>query len=169
MDKYGQMSKWDGSMVFLSVGVILVLSLLSWFVESNDTYFLCTISVYSIMLTVTLIALWFVPLEVSVSSTFFRISFPMRRRLIPVGQIKSASVFDDKRELKIILGSRWFFGWWGRYSTANEGKLFVYASNLNQLVLVRMKDGSKYLVSCSDAKIMANCINSRLGAKITRK
>lgn len=168
MDKYGQMSKWDGSMINLSVGIILVLSLLSWLVEDYGTWFLITIAVYAIVLAITLIAMWFIPLEVSVSNTFFRINFPMRRRILAIDRIRSAKVFDDIKGLKLRLGSRRFFGWWGYYFATGEGKMYVYASNLNQLVLIEMKDGSKYLVSCSDARTMANCIESRIGAKTTR-
>ncbi|MDE6653116.1 MAG: PH domain-containing protein [Muribaculaceae bacterium] len=168
MDKYGQMSKWDGSMIILSVGVILVLSLLSWLVEDYSTYFLVIIAVYTIVLALTLTAMWFVPLEVSVSNTFFRINFPMRRRIIGIDRLRAAKVFDNKKGLRLRLGSRRFFGWWGIYMDSAEGRIYVYASNLNQLVLVEMKDGSKFLISCSDARTMANCIESRIDTKSTR-
>lgn len=166
MDKYGQMSRLDGSMVIFSVGVILGLSLLSWFVEDYATCFLVTISVYAMFLGIILTAMFFVPLEVSVSNTFFRINFPMRRRIFTIDRLKSAKVFADKKGLKLMIGSRWFFGWWGRYFDTKEGRIYVYASNFNQLVLVELKDGLKYLISCSDASAMANCINSRIGTKI---
>lgn len=164
MDKYGQMSKWDRSMTVLSIGIVVGGSFIPWIIgESNPEWFTVAIIAYAIILTVTMIAFWHIPLEVSVSNSFFRINFLLRKRVFPISDIKSAAVFNASKNFVCKEGIRNYFGWWGKYYDKSFGILYVYASNIRQLMLVEMNDGKKYIVSCSDAPIMAQCINRRIG------
>lgn len=157
------MSKWNRSMTVLSIGIVVGFSFIPWFIgDDNEIWFTIAIVGYAIVLLITLIAYWHIPLEISVSNTFFRVNFPLRKRIFPIKELKSANVYHATNDFVCKAGIRRYFGWWGKYYDRSLGILYVYASNLRQLVLVEMQDGRKYVISCSDASIMADSINKRL-------
>ncbi|MDE6113250.1 MAG: PH domain-containing protein, partial [Bacteroidales bacterium] len=51
---------------------------------------------------------------------------------------------------------------WCWYLNLERGKFFVYANRLDQLVLVKLKSGRKYVLSCENADKMADAINHYL-------
>lgn len=165
MDKYGQMSKWNRTMTVLSIGIVVGGSLIPWIIgDTNIEWFTIAIVIYSLILVLTMIAYWHIPLDISVSSTLLRVNFLLRKKVFPISDIKSATVFCAAKDFVCKAGIRGYFGWWGKYYDKSFGILYVYASNIRQLILVEMKDGKKYVISCSDAQTMARCINNRIGS-----
>ncbi len=164
MDKYGQMSKWNGSMGLLSIGILLIFSFIPWIIsEDDESWFAIAITLYAIIWMFTVIAMWHIPLEISVSNSIFRINFPLRKKSFPINELKSASVYHVSKSLVAKFGCRYYFGWWGNFYDRNIGSLYLYASNLDELVLIELNNGKKYIVSCTDAQSMVDSINKRIG------
>lgn len=169
MDKYGQMSIWNKTMMVASTIIILLISILPCIISINWTWTSYIIyALYALFILLTLIALSKVPLDVSVNDVIFRINTPLRAKITPLEAIKSITRFNDAGSLSVRLGSAGYLGWWGLYTTPALGKVNVFASNLQELVLVEFIDGKKYVVSCSNANEMTRQVKERLEALPTR-
>lgn len=57
------------------------------------------------------------------------------------------------------------FGRWGHYSDNNIGDYFAYYGKPDNTVLIKLKDGRKYVVGGSDAKALSDYINSKANKK----
>ena len=53
------------------------------------------------------------------------------------------------------------FGRWGKYRDDNIGDYFAYYGKPDNTVLIKLKDGRQYIVGGSDAKKLADYINSK--------
>lgn len=62
-------------------------------------------------------------------------------------------------------GAYGFFGFWGWYRNQELGYFFVYATKLDQLILLKLKSGRQYVLSCENAEKMADVVNHYLNLK----
>ena len=53
------------------------------------------------------------------------------------------------------------FGRWGRYNDEKIGDYFAYYGKPDNTVLIKLKDGSQYVVGGSDAKALSEYINRK--------
>ena len=83
-------------------------------------------------------------------------------KVIPLSEIESAEPYQRTMNFVRTCGSGGFLGYWGWYHNQELKHFFVYATNLNQLVLVRLRSGRKYVISCTDAPSMATEIARQL-------
>lgn len=169
MDKYGQMSIWNKTMMIASIIIILLFSGLLCMIGIQRTWTSYIIyTLYGLFIFITVIALSKVPLDVSVSDTIFRINTPLRAKIIPLERIKSARQVPDDYQISLRFGSTGYFGWWGLFKSPEDGTVIVFASNLEELMLVEFVSGKKYIVSCSNAKEMSRQVEERIEALPTR-
>lgn len=109
-------------------------------------------------------ALLFTPLDVYADDNEVRIRRPLKTKTISMDEIESAEPYQvSKRPGKKAFRSSPVkaFGHWGQYHDDNIGDYFAYYGNPEQTVLIKLKNGKKYVVGGSDAKSMADYINSK--------
>lgn len=111
-------------------------------------------------------ALCFVPLDVSADDDEVRIRRPLKTKRIKMSEIESAEPYKvskspNKKAFKTFPVRT--FGHWGQYSDDNIGDYFAYYGRPDNTVLIKLKDGRKYVVGGSDAKELADYINSKAG------
>ena len=109
-------------------------------------------------------ALCFTPLDVSADDDYVSIRRPFKTRRIKMSEIASAEPYDVQKNAK---GKAFksmpvrTFGRWGHYSDDNIGDYFAYYGKPDNTVLITLKNGQKYVVGGTDAKAMADYINSK--------
>ena len=109
-------------------------------------------------------ALCFVPLDVYADDDEVRIRRPLKTKRIRMSDIAYAQPYNVvKKPNKKAFGSAPIksFGRWGRYSDDNIGDYFAYYGKPENTVLIKLKDGSQYVVGGSDAKALSDYINSK--------
>ena len=111
-----------------------------------------------------LFALCFTPLDVTADDDEVRIRRPFKTRRIKMSEIESAEPYQVSKNAK----GKTFksmpvrtFGRWGHYNDEKIGDYFAYYGKPDNTVLITLKDGRKYVVGGTDAKALADYIDSR--------
>lgn len=109
-------------------------------------------------------ALCYVPMDVYADDDEVRIRRPFKTRRIRMDEIESAEPYQVAKNP----GKKAFrsapvktFGRWGHYHDDKIGDYFAYYGKPDNTVLIKLKDGRKYVVGGTDAKEMADYINSK--------
>lgn len=109
-------------------------------------------------------ALCFTPLDVSADDDYVSIRRPFKTRKIKMSEIESAEPYQVAKKPS---GKAFksmpvrTFGRWGHYHDDKIGDYFAYYGKPDNTVLIKLKDGRKYVVGGTDAKAMADYINSK--------
>lgn len=112
-----------------------------------------------LMAQTIVLSLYYCPMFISVNPTRLTIGRLVVDKHIPVADIESATPYQRTMNFVRTCGSRGFMGFWGWYRNQELRRFFVYGGNLDRLVLITLKSGRKYVVSCTDAATMADKIN----------
>lgn len=110
-------------------------------------------------------ALCFTPLDVYADDDEVRIRRPFKTKRIKMNEIESVVPYDaaNASGKKAVAGMPVrTFGTWGKYKDDKIGNYFAYYGKPDNTVLITLKNGQKYVVGGSDAKAMADYINSKL-------
>lgn len=110
-------------------------------------------------------ALCFTPIDVNVDDNEVKIRRPLKSRRIKMSEIQSAEPYQvpQKPNGKAFRSMPVrTFGHWGHYHDDNIGDYFAYYGKPENTVLITLKDGRKYVVGGSDAKALADAINSKI-------
>ena len=109
-------------------------------------------------------ALCFTPMYVDADDNYVRIRRPFKTRNIRMDEIESAEPYQvsPKASKKAFRSSPIrAFGKWGHYKDDKIGEYFAYYGKPDNTVLIKLKNGQKYVVGGTDAKAMADYINSK--------
>lgn len=106
--------------------------------------------------------LFYMPLSVSVDNSELNVHRALRRKRIPLKDIKSVMLCPPTMAERRICGSGGFFGYWGWFKEPSIGKYFAYYGKASDCFLVELKDGKKYLIGCSSPSEVVSYITSRL-------
>ena len=172
-------SDYGGSVVFWILLIILVFCCFCWWTPSYD--YTGVDAAYNnsgwgwgwtwgwiilgILFLWWIFALCFTPLDIDADDEEVRIRRPLKTRRIKMSEIESAEPYEVSKNP----GKKAFrtmpvrtFGHWGHYHDNNIGDYFAYYGKPDQTVLIKLKNGKKYVVGGSDAKAMADYINSKV-------
>ncbi|MCH5241185.1 MAG: hypothetical protein J1F67_02000 [Muribaculaceae bacterium] len=108
--------------------------------------------------------LFYTPIDVYADDDEVRIRRPLKSRRIKMSEIASAEPYQvSKNPNKKAFGSSPIksFGRWGKYNDEKIGDYFAYYGKPDNTVLIKLKDGRQYVVGGSDAKALAEYINSK--------
>ena len=61
-----------------------------------------------------------------------------------------------------LCGSGGFFGYWGYFTDIMIGNYFGYYGDRDQCILIRLKNGRQYVISCEDPEEMIVSISAHL-------
>lgn len=109
-------------------------------------------------------ALCFTPTDVYADDDYVRIRRPFKTRKIRMDEIESAEPYKVSKNPrgKFLKSSPKTFGHWGHYNDDNIGDYFAYYGKPDHTVLIKLKNGKKYVVGGSDSKQMSDYINSKI-------
>lgn len=87
---------------------------------------------------------------------------PFRSSKIPVKDIESVELFQPTMGAIRIFASGGFMGYWGYFREGDIGKYYAFYGRSSDCFLIRLKDGSKYLLGCQNPDTMLTYIHSHL-------
>lgn len=154
-----QKTYWSKTSIVVTVLVGALMAGVIYFVESVSIIISILLLLLLIVMCVT--ALMFMPVEVRLNDKTLTVMFPARYKDFPRSEIVEAVPFTDAKRMWRLCGSGAFFGWWGWFSAKGVGKFMMYASNLDHLLLIQLRNDKKYVFSCEEEE----CIISALKGK----
>ena len=116
----------------------------------------------AVLVIFSFVALFFMPLSLSVDEEALNINTSLRVKSIPLKEITSISLCPPTMSERRIFGSGGMYGYWGWFSEPSIGKYMAYYGKASDCFLVRRKDGKQYMLSCKDPLGMMEYINSKL-------
>lgn len=106
-------------------------------------------------------ALWYTPMYVVASPEYVDIKRPLHTKRIPLSDIKSVELVDPTSD-RGTATSRGFFGYWGKGKDAKNGSYEAYVGKHDERYLITLKDGSRVMVSSTNAPQIVEYINGQL-------
>lgn len=159
MVTYRQSCKWSRFTWIMTLLVIGFIGLLGCLNSPRSCDEWMHFTVRTLLLVLVLCAVYYCPLFMEVNHHYFYIVRLLRKKAIPLEEIAVAIPFDLKNKRPVrICGAGGFFGFWGWYYASGIGRLFLYATRLDNLLLIQLQSGRKYVVSCEDPAKMARFI-----------
>lgn len=135
---------------------ILALMVITW--GDGDEFYILS----AVFIGLILSGLYFYPTEIEATSDAVVIKRVLRPKTIPCSAISSVSRCWPSAGGLRLLGSGGFMGYWGYFNDITIGTFFGYYGNRNQCILLKLKDGKQYVISCLDPDAMITEINRNL-------
>lgn len=162
MNNYRQPSTWSCYCITYSIVVIAVMIALTFITSPNKSMALLIDVFGTWIYLLFLVGLYYCPKYVETNRFQVIIGRLFFKKTIRIQDVESARPYQITMSFSNWLGSYGFFGYWGWYRNQELGKFFVSATNLKQLIVIRLKNGRTYVLSCLDAESMARQINMLL-------
>lgn len=107
-------------------------------------------------------SLFYSPLSIESTDDSLIIHRCLKSERIPVSSISDVErCYPSSGGLR-LLGSGGFMGYWGYFSDIMIGTYFGYFGDRNQCILVKLKDGKQYVISCEEPDRMLDHISASL-------
>lgn len=86
----------------------------------------------------------------------------IRKRKIPMCDVESVERYRPTMGAVRIVASGGFMGYWGLFRDGGVGKYYAFYGKASNCFLVRMKNGSKFVLGCDDPDAMVGYIRSHI-------
>ena len=126
---------------------------------SDEPSFFTLLVVYLVLF---ITALFFGPLYIKADSSHIVLGSIVRRKKIAMRDVESVERFQPIMGAVRILGSGGFMGYWGLFSEGDIGRYYAFYGKSSDCILVRMKNGDKYVLGCNQPDKMADFIKSQI-------
>ncbi len=117
-------------------------------------------SLLFIYLILIVCALFYGALYIKADSDCIIMGSLLRQRKIPVSGIESIELFQPTMGAIRIFGSGGFMGYWGLFKEGDIGRYYAFYGKASDCFLIRMTNGTRYVLGCSHPEAMLNHINS---------
>ncbi|MDE5649511.1 MAG: PH domain-containing protein [Duncaniella sp.] len=153
-----KISAYSLILTLLSLGIMV--AVLIYEIRMDEKWLaICWGSLVGIIL---LLALFYMPMSVSVDDKTLNINRSLRIKSIPLSDIASVKLCAPTMGAKRVCGSGGWFGYWGWFSERDLGKYFAYYGRSSDCFLVTLTDGRLYMLGCQNPDAMVSAIQSRL-------
>lgn len=142
--------------VIFSFVVLLFLLWLLYYSQSAGL----TITIGVIIISWLFLVGLYMPLSVSAENDGIVVKRAFKKKMIPYDQIKDIKLCPPTMAERRLLGSGGFFGYWGWFRENDLGKYFAYYGKASDCFLVRLKDGSQYMLGCESPSEIVNRVKS---------
>ncbi len=156
--RHGKMkiAEYDNIVKVITTATVLGLSALNiWVSYKYATKFPASTSIFviafvtSLTLGIILLTYLFAPKEYEITLDGLLIKRPLRSFTIPSKEIVEVNRIQEKISGIRLWASGGLFGYFGLFKLSGLGRVWVYATNKNKLVLIKTKD-KKYIISPKD-------------------
>lgn len=137
--------------------ILLIIGIVSCRDNENKLYALVFISIALIGFS-----LFYFPRSIEAADNALIIHRFLKSKSIPYSSISSADTCIPSAGGLRLCGSGGFLGYWGYFNDIIIGTYFGYYGNRNQCILIKLKNGMQYVVSCEESVQMISSINNHL-------
>ncbi|MDE6715739.1 MAG: PH domain-containing protein [Muribaculaceae bacterium] len=117
---------------------------------------------FSILVCIAATCLFYAPTSIEVTDHDVIIHRLLKDKSIPLAQITAADRCIPSAGGLRLCGSGGFFGYWGLFNDIIIGTYFGYYGDKDQCILLKLKGGKQYVISCDDPNAMLSEISNRL-------
>lgn len=136
-------------------GIVMIILLCALYFSNS----VVSISIISAIIIIwCALALYYMPLSVSVCDDELRVNCTIRTKRIPLREISSIKRLPATMLGRRILGS--WFGDWGWCRDETLGKYFAYYGNEADCFSVRLNNGKQHVLGCDNPDAIVNYIKS---------
>lgn len=111
---------------------------------------------------ISLMALFYSPVSVSVDERDLRINRVLRSTVIPIADIESVKMCAPTMGARRVCGSGGWFGYWGWFTEGDTGRYFAYFGRSSDCFLVRLKNGRRYMLGCDNPGAVVAYVEEKL-------
>lgn len=153
--------KFSTGSVVMSVCVIgLLCVMLCYFAKTESSLALYILAVVVVALSV--VALYYAPLSVSVNEKELCVNRSLRVKKIPLCEIESIRLCPPTMSERRLCGSGGFLGYWGWFSEKDLGRYFAYYGRSSDCFLVTLRNGKKYMLGCEHPAYVVDYVRRRI-------
>lgn len=137
--------------------ILLIIGIVSCCDNESKLWALVVISIALISFS-----LFYFPTSIETTNSSLIIHRFLKSKIIPYTSISSADTCIPSAGGLRLCGSGGFLGYWGYFNDIIIGTYFGYYGNRNQCILIKLKNGMQYVVSCEEPIQMISSINDHL-------
>lgn len=119
-------------------------------------------SLLAIFIILYLSALFFGAAYIKADNNNIVLGSLLRSKKIPMSEIESVELFQPTMGAIRICASGGFMGYWGIFREGDIGKYYGFYGKASDCFLVRLKNGSKYVLGCDHPDKMVDYIKSQI-------
>ena len=153
MKKRVNLSGWSVALTIVSL--VVLLCALCW---ARDKAALSMTA--SAILILCAMALFYMPVAVSVTDGKLNVHRPLRIKSIPLNHIASIELCPPSMSERRLCGSGGWFGYYGWFREPSIGKYFAYYGKASDCFLVTLRDGHKYMLGCENPDEMVDFVKN---------
>lgn len=138
--------------IALTVGIFV-----NWNDNPKDSLIL-----FLILAGIMAVSMFYRPLTIKATDNELIIHRMLKNKTIPYSSIKAASRFYPSPGGLRLCGSGGFFGYWGYFTDIVIGSYFGYFGKRSQCIVVELKNGPQYVISCEQPDEMLYTISRHI-------
>ncbi|MBO4943927.1 MAG: hypothetical protein J6C91_01545 [Muribaculaceae bacterium] len=146
----------------VTIAVTLVLYVAMFCALHNTSAFFTLLAVYLLLLIFGLI---YSPWYVKADSREITVKSILKKRVIPLADVRSVEIFSPTMGARRVVGSGGFMGYWGIFNEGGIGRYAAFYGRSSDCFLVRLADGDKYVIGCENPQTMVDFIKSHIQAQ----
>ena len=149
------------SVIITTLGIVIFIGLLLYSIFSDAPVGMVIVLAAAITF-IGFAALFYAPLSISVDNERISVNRCWKSKSIPLSEIASVKFCPPTMAERRLCGSGGWFGYWGWFSEPSIGKYFAYYGKASDCFLVRLKNGSQYILGCENPKDMVAYLSSKI-------
>lgn len=149
----------SGYAFILTLVITIVLAAICILTFNETPAFLMVLGILVLLLVFGLI---YGPVYITANPDYVSVRSVLKTRKIPVADIESVELFQPTMGAYRLFASGGYFGYWGLFREGDIGKYYAYYGKASDCFLLRMKNGDKYVLGCTNPSSMTAYINSLL-------
>ena len=162
MEYKASLSK-TSKIITVAVSLLMLIIVIKAFVDlKNEVWWLAS---FALLFILTVIGGWAYGIKsYEIKDNLLFIKRPIGSRQFSLHSLKKAEHIP-RRELWMsfrLFGSGGFFGYYGRFYNANYGSMRMFATNLNNAVMLTLNDGRKIVVTPDDPENFIDAVTKKL-------
>ncbi len=128
----------------------------------NKTSFVMILSVYVVLIVC---ALLYGTAYVEATPDKIILGSLLRRKTILMRDVAGVELFQPTMGAIRIFASGGFMGYWGFFKEGDLGRYYAFYGKSSDCFLVRLKNGDKYVLGCTNPESMVDYIKSQISAE----
>ena len=118
-------------------------------------------SFVAIIAATLIISLFYTPVSIELTDDALTVHRLLARTVIPIADIRSVALHYPTGAIRTC-GASGFFGNWGHFTERGIGSYFAYYGDPADCFLVKLANGRKYLLGCTDAPAIVAALTAEL-------
>ena len=156
MESKVQLSKFS-YILTLIITIILIICCVSMINETPKFWI-----VFGLLILLLFLGLLYGPTQINANPEYVTVKTYLLKHKILVRDIESVELFRPTMGSIRLFASGGYFGYWGMFRDGLIGTYAGYYGKSSDCFLVRMKNGSKYVLGCQNPEEMVEYIHRQI-------